>query len=65
MKDDHNFQIGDIIQVNGPTVPVDLRDKYFRVEGIDEQGSVRLSLPYLDRKLTRRYHPPDPRRPRH
>lgn len=56
------FTVGDCIQVNGPTVPLDLRDKYFRVCSIDEgSGQVELSPPYLDAACTQRYHPKDPR----
>jgi hypothetical protein len=50
------FKVGDVIQIHrGPGVPVELRDKYFRVEALEARG-VRLSLPYLDRELKRRYY---------
>lgn len=57
---DH-FEVGDVITVNDSTVPLDLRDKFFRVVAIDGEG-VKLSRPYLDQACTMEYHPPYPRR---
>lgn len=55
--------VGDVIQIHrGPGVSRDLEDKWFRVEAIEPDGSVRLSLPYLDQALTQRYHATRPPR---
>lgn len=54
-----DFQVGDIINLKGPSVALDLQDKWFRVEAIDADG-VKLSPPYVDAKCTVRYHPPPP-----
>jgi hypothetical protein len=57
MNDD--LRVGDVIQLNGPSVPTDLRDKWFRVEATS-WGTFALSPPYHDPELTRPYHPTRP-----
>ena len=47
---------GDVIQVNGPSVPEDLHDKYFIVADTST-GAIDLSAPYWDRACTRPYVP--------
>jgi hypothetical protein len=51
-----DMAVGDVISINGPTVPVDLRDKWFRVEAMTFDGAT-LSMPYYDEELTSPYQP--------
>jgi len=59
MKDSthpETWKVGDVITIDGPSVPDDLKPMFFRVEEI-EKDSVRLSQPYHDAALTTPYHP--------
>jgi len=68
MSEESDFKVGDIIQIHdGPSVPRELRGKYFRVEAAEgEPGHVRawkLSLPYVDAACTQRYYAAWPSKP--
>ena len=53
-----DLHIGDVIQVTGDTVPLDLVDKYFRVLRIDpETARVTLSPPCSDAAMRHPYRP--------
>lgn len=48
------FAAGDVIQCQGPSVPRELWDKWFRVMAVTDVEVV-LSRPYVDRELTKPY----------
>jgi hypothetical protein len=50
-----DFNLGDVIQVKGPTVPRELWDKYWRV-GLIRYGEMGLDGPYEDAACTTPYH---------
>jgi hypothetical protein len=54
---DEKLRPGDVIQVNGPTVPQELRDKWFFIEKITRDGSLELSQPYHDPQCAQPYVP--------
>jgi hypothetical protein len=51
-----SYAVGDVISVKGSGVPKELEGKFFRVEGFEADGSVRLSKPYSDQACTVRYY---------
>ncbi len=53
---DEDIQIGDVLQLKGPSVPVTLEGCYWRVRTVSAEGRVAADLdgPYLDAACTRR-----------
>lgn len=47
-----DFMLGDVINLNGPSVPRELVDAFWIVQGFHEDGSVKLSAPYADAECT-------------
>ena len=57
------MKVGDVISLHAHwSVPPDLVGKFFRVETIGEDGTVKLSWPCLDPELNQPYHPVRPQR---